>query len=71
MPTEHDLRERVHDLCTQRKISQADLARRLGVTRQSLQLTLRPENRPRIDTLQRIADALDVGLAELVGGGAQ
>lgn len=48
-------------------ISQADLAKRLGVTRSFVSQMLSGHRRPGLDTLQTFADALDCKPADLLG----
>lgn len=49
----------VRDIARQKKISMRELARRVGVTEQGLQKIIR-ENSTKVDTLEAIAEALDV-----------
>ena len=55
---------RIKELCKERGITQADLAHRLGVRPSSLSQSI-SRNRLSADSLQRIADALGVGIGEL------
>ena len=55
---------RIKELCKERGITQADLARRLGVRPSSLSQSI-SRNRLSADSLQRIADALHVSVGEL------
>ena len=55
---------RIKELCKERGITQADLARRLGVRPSSLSQAI-SRNRLSADSLQRIADALHVSVGEL------
>ena len=55
---------RIKELCKERGITQADLARRLGVRPSSLSQSI-SRNRLSADSLQRIADALNVDVGEL------
>ena len=55
---------RIKELCKERGITQADLARRLGVRPSSLSQSI-SRNRLSADSLKRIADALGVDIGEL------
>ena len=63
--------KRIRDLRRQRGISLRDLARRSGVSKAYLsQLENDPARKPSVDVVLRIAAALGVGLADLVGPAA-
>ncbi|GAB6876095.1 helix-turn-helix domain-containing protein [Thermaerobacter litoralis] len=60
--------KRIRDLRRQRGISLRDLARRSGVSKAYLsQLENDPDRKPSVDVVLRIAAALEVSLADLVG----
>lgn len=54
---------RVKAILKDKQLTLNDLAQKLGVSRQALYLQI--NNNPRISTLQRIADALGVPVAQL------
>lgn len=54
---------RVKAILKDKQLTLNDLAKKLGVSRQALYLQI--NNNPRISTLQRIADALGVPVAQL------
>jgi|GEM_PF-2968825 len=54
---------RVKAILKDKQLTLNDLAQKLGVSRQALYLQI--NNNPRISTLQRIADALGVSVAQL------
>lgn len=54
---------RVKAILKDKQLTLSDLAQKLGVSRQALYLQI--NNNPRISTLQRIADALGVPVAQL------
>ena len=56
----------LRDLRIERGLTQAELAGRAGVSKSMLSLYERGKQRPQLDTLERLLDALDVGLADLV-----
>jgi transcriptional regulator with XRE-family HTH domain len=62
-----DIRGRVKELCRKKNITQAQLAAMLEITDISLNKSLR-NNNPSLQTLQRIADALEVHISELLKG---
>jgi transcriptional regulator with XRE-family HTH domain len=57
------LRERLND---RRGISQEELANKVGVTQQYVALLEKGERKPSLDTLRKLAKALDVAVGELV-----
>ena len=59
-----EFRTKIKELCAKRGISQVELARKLGITDISLNKTLRGEY-PKLQTLERIAIALEVPISEL------
>lgn len=58
--------QRVIDLRTKQKMSQADLARALGKDRQAVERLENGKTNPTVFTLYEIARALDVPLTSLV-----
>ena len=63
--------KRIRELRRQRGISLRDLARRSGVSKAYLsQLENDPDRKPSVDVVLRVAAALGVGLADLVGPAA-
>lgn len=66
------LGDRIRQLRTERQLSQLDLATRVGVGQSAISAFETGEKMPRVDTLQRIASALEVSTAVLLDsdGGA-
>jgi transcriptional regulator with XRE-family HTH domain len=61
-----NFRERIKELCKEKRITQKELAERLGITDISLNKTLRGDY-PRLQSLEMIAKVLDVNIKELFG----
>lgn len=59
-----NFREKIKLICTERGMTQKDLAHKLGITDISLNKSLRGEY-PQLQTLERIASALGVPLTDL------
>ena len=59
-----NFRERIKEICSRKGITQKELADRLRITDISLNKSLRGEY-PQLQTLERIANALDVPVSEL------
>lgn len=59
--------ERMSDLMRQKKISAAELARRIGTDRSTIGHYLRGDYLPKYDKIQKIADALGVSVSYLTG----
>ena len=59
-----DFRKRIKEVCQEKRMTQKDLAEKLGITDISLNKTLRGEY-PQLQTLERIASALNVPISEL------
>lgn len=59
-----DFRIRIKELCQSKGITQKDLADKMGISDISLNKTLRGDY-PQLQTLERIANALDVDLSDL------
>ena len=59
--------ERLRKQRTRRALTQAELAERSGVTTATVARIERDEIEPRMTTLRKLAQGLDVDLAELVG----
>lgn len=66
------LGDRIRQLRTERQLSQLDLANLVGVRQSAISAFETGEKMPRVDTLQRIASALEVSTAVLLDsdGGA-
>ena len=60
---------RLASLLEQRRMTQLDLAARVGVTRAAMSRYVSGEREPRFVTLVRIAQELDVHVDELLGTG--
>lgn len=54
---------RIQEICKEKGISQQILAKRLGITYQSLHAAI--NGNPKLTTLQNIADILEVDISEL------
>lgn len=61
-----NIRDNVKRCCDLRGITQKELAAKLGVTDISLNATLKEGRDPRVSTVKKIADALEVDIAELL-----
>ena len=59
-----NFRERIKEICSQKGITQKELAEKLGITDISLNKSLRGKY-PQLQTLERIAVALNVSVSEL------
>jgi transcriptional regulator with XRE-family HTH domain len=55
---------RVREICKEKRVSMADIAKRMGITYQALYASV--EGNPSLSTLERIADALGVEVVELL-----
>ena len=64
-----NLRDNIKKYCELRGITQKELAAKLGVTSISLNATLKDGKDPRISTIQKIADALEVSITDLLSDG--
>lgn len=56
---------RIKELLREKNITQGELAKRMGITNGAVSQILNDKYAPKLDTLQRIADALEVDIAEL------
>lgn len=56
---------RIKELLREHNMTQKDLANRLGVAEASVSRTISGRYAPTLDTLERIADAIGVDVAEL------
>lgn len=56
---------RVNEICKEQGITLKDLAKKLGVTYQSLYANIKENGNPTLSKLKKIADALGVEVAEL------
>ena len=61
-----NIRDNVKRYCELRGITQKELAAKLGVTDISLNATLKDGKDPRISTIKKIAEALEVNIADLL-----
>lgn len=59
--------ERMSDLMRQKKITAAELARRIGTDRSTIGHYLRGDYLPKYDKIQKIADTLGVSVSYLTG----
>lgn len=67
--TTMDFGQRLHHERRRMDYSQQELADRSGTTQQYISQLESGERNPSLVTVRRIADALDVGVAELMEGG--
>lgn len=61
-----NIRYNVKKYCELRGITQKELAAKLEITDVSLNATLKDGKDPRVSTIKKIADALDVSVADLL-----
>lgn len=61
--------QKISAACERAGVSQAELARRMGVTRQQVGWWTSEKNTPLFQTWERIASALDMDIVELLGIG--
>ena len=61
------LAERMSDIMRQKKISAAELARRIGTDRSTIGHYLRGDYLPKYDKIQKIADSLGVSVSYITG----
>ena len=64
-----NLRDNIKKYCKLRKMTQKELAEKLGVTDVSLNATLKEGKDPRLSTLQKIADVLEIKITDLLSDG--
>lgn len=70
MATKAEKRELAERICARRdelKINDAELARRLGVTRSTVHDWVHGVHQPNLSSLREIAEALECDLGELLG----
>lgn len=65
-----DIGSKIKEIRTKKKISQRKLAEKIGVSGQFISLVEIGNSAPSIDTLNKIADALEVSINELIGASA-
>lgn len=56
---------RIKDICTEKSISQKDLAEKIGISATSLSRIVTGDQKPSFDTLEKIAIALEVEVGDL------
>ena len=61
------LKNRIAELRKNKKASQEDVAKALGITRQAISLYERGEHEPKLETWQRLADYFHVPVSYLKG----
>lgn len=59
--------ERIKDLMNEERISQAELARSVGISQSAVCNWLNGKNEPSIDSLWRLADFFDVSVDYIIG----
>jgi len=62
---------RIKELCSSKGVSQKDLGQKIGVSPTSLSRISTGEQKPSIDTLEKIATALGVEVSELFAAPAE
>lgn len=60
--------ERIKDLMNEERISQAELARSVGISQSAVCNWLNGKKEPSIDSLWRLADFFDVSVDYIIGG---
>ncbi|MHC1781037.1 MAG: helix-turn-helix domain-containing protein [Bacteroidales bacterium] len=58
-----ELKKRIQELCKQKKITQTELATRIGITRATLSDNIGGDMR--LSTIEKIAEALEVKIRDL------
>jgi transcriptional regulator with XRE-family HTH domain len=66
--TEQDVCNTIRGALDARGLTQAALARRMGASKGSVHAWVHGDQMPRLDTLERIAEALDTTVQELLAG---
>ena len=61
-----DLRSKVKSLCKLRGTTQKELAAKIGITENALNISLKPNGNPALKTIDKIAVGLGVPLSELL-----
>lgn len=61
-----DIRNKVKALCKLQGTTQKELAAKIGITENALNVSLRPDGNPALKTIDKIAGALGVSLSELL-----
>ena len=56
---------RIKELLKEKNVTQKELAKRMGVSEGTISTFMSGKFSPTLDTLQRIAEALDIDIAEL------
>lgn len=69
MTLKEQLGKNLKDMMQERKISQQELANRVGVHQTSVSFWLKGEKTPHFDTLEKIAEVLDTSVIELLDDG--
>lgn len=62
-----DIGERIKKIRTDKKMKQSDLAEKSGLSRVAIGNYERGDRTPNIETLKKIADALDTALVDIIG----
>lgn len=58
---------RVKEICSENGITQKELAAKVGLSTTSLSRIITGDQKPSLDTLEKIATALNVGISDLFG----
>ncbi len=61
-----DIRNKVKALCKLQGTTQKELAIKIGITENALNVSLRPDGNPALKTIAKIAGGLGVSLSELL-----
>lgn len=62
-----EFRKRLKAAIDAKNLSQADLAKRIGIVQSAISQVLNTDRLPRVEILAKLADELDVGIDDLLG----
>ena len=62
---------RIKELIAAKKKTQKEVAEQMGISTTSLSRIITNDQKPSLDTLERLADVLNVGVADLFADGVQ
>lgn len=61
------VRYRIKEICSEKGINQKELAAKVELSTTSLSRIITGDQKPSLDTLEKIASALNVGISDLFG----
>lgn len=67
MPTDEQIGKHIQDIRVKRKMTQEELAARIGISKSSISEWEACKRVPRMETLRKIAEALGVDVWEIIG----